>query len=45
MTEFWSNSEVEIILADYFNMLKDELTGIPLNKTAHRRILLPLLTK
>jgi hypothetical protein len=43
MTEFWSNSEIELILADYFNMLTDELRGIPLNKAAHRRILLPLL--
>lgn len=39
----WSNHEVELIIADYFSMLLDELAGKPINKTAHRRQLIPLL--
>jgi hypothetical protein len=43
MTDSWSNIEVELIVADYFSMLIEELTGKPLNKTVHRKKLLPLL--
>lgn len=43
MHDAWSNYEVEIIVADYFNMLTDELSGNPINKTEHRRKLLSLL--
>ncbi|MBN1182106.1 MAG: DUF3883 domain-containing protein [Bacteroidales bacterium] len=43
MPDAWSNIEVELIVADYFNMLIDELTGNPLNKAEHRRKILPLL--
>lgn len=43
MSEFWSNIEIELIIRDYFTMLKDELSGKPLNKAMHRRALLPLL--
>lgn len=43
MSENWSNIEVELIVADYFNMLADELKGIDINKTNHRKSLLPLL--
>lgn len=43
MSEDWTDTEVELIVADYFAMLKDELAGIPINKTFHRRALLPLL--
>jgi hypothetical protein len=43
MPDSWSNIEVEVIVADYFSMLIEELTGKTLNKTVHRRNLLPLL--
>jgi hypothetical protein len=39
----WTDSEVEIIVADYISMLKDELRGITINKTNHRKAILPLL--
>lgn len=39
----WSDIEIELIVHDYFNMLKDELSGRPVNKAAHRKALLPLL--
>lgn len=39
MTKHWSSSEVEIAVADYFHMLRLELTGHRYNKTAHRRFL------
>ena len=43
MAEDWTESEVELIIADYFSMLADELEGKPYNKSEHRRNLLPLL--
>ncbi|MGM9475229.1 DUF3883 domain-containing protein [Pedobacter sp. GSP4] len=43
MTFDWSNKEVELIVADYFGMLVDELEGRTLNKAYHRKALMPLL--
>ena len=43
MLESWSNLEVKLIVADYFNMLVDELAGKVVNKTVHRKALRPLL--
>jgi len=43
MAEPWSNTEVELIIADYFSMLTKELTGNPINKTSHRIALKELL--
>lgn len=43
MTKNWSDSEVEAAVADYFHMLRLELTGIKYNKTEHRRALIELL--
>lgn len=40
----WSENEVRLIVADYFDMLEAELLGNPLNKTEHRRKLLPQLS-
>lgn len=40
----WSRGEVEAIVDDYLNMLASELAGVPYNKAAHRRALLPLLS-
>jgi hypothetical protein len=42
-TNDWTNTEVELIVADYFSMLEKELTGQEYNKTTHRRNLKPLL--
>ncbi|MBX2928048.1 MAG: DUF3883 domain-containing protein [Saprospiraceae bacterium] len=39
----WSNYEVELIVADYFKMLSDELSGNSYKKSEHRKALLPLL--
>jgi hypothetical protein len=43
MTDSWSKIEVEIIVADYFDMLIKELNRIPYNKAEHRRQILPFL--
>ena len=39
----WSRLEVELVVADHFSMLRDELAGRSIDKTAHRRALRPLL--
>lgn len=39
----WKREEVDAIVADYFEMLGAELSGVPYNKTAHRRRLVDLL--
>jgi hypothetical protein len=44
VSEDWSNIEVELIIADYFNMLSAELKGETYSKAEHRRTLLPLLS-
>jgi hypothetical protein len=41
----WSEKEVELIIADYFDMLTMELTDKPYSKAEHRRNLTPLLNK
>ena len=43
MANHWSDSEVEAAVADYFRMLRLELTGHKYNKTEHRRALMQLL--
>jgi len=43
MSDSWSNIEVELIVADYFNMLSAELKGEPYSKAEHRRAIIPLL--
>ena len=43
MAEDWSNTEIELILSDYFSMLTDELAAVPINKTFHRNALKKLL--
>lgn len=40
MANHWSDSEVEAAVADYFRMLRHELTGQKYNKTEHRRALM-----
>ncbi len=39
----WSTDEVRLVVADYFAMLEKELLDRPLNKTEHRRALVPQL--
>jgi hypothetical protein len=39
----WSRLEVELVVADYFAMLLEELAGRAVDKTRHRRALQPLL--
>jgi len=39
----WSNIELDLIIADYFSMLRMELSDIAYNKAEYRRNLLPLL--
>ena len=43
MGEDWSREEVEATVADYFDMLNNELRGLDYNKTDHRRRLARLL--
>lgn len=43
MAEDWSDMENELIVADYFSMLQDEIAGKAYNKTEHRKQLAPLL--
>ena len=39
----WSDQENDLIVADYFAMLADELAGRPYSKAQHRRALMLLL--
>ena len=39
----WSELEVELIVADYFQMLHQELIGKKVSKKEHRLKLMPLL--
>lgn len=39
----WTDKENDLIVADYFAMLAEDIAGRPYNKAEHRRELLPLL--
>ncbi|EKE68386.1 DUF3883 domain-containing protein [Oceanibaculum indicum] len=39
----WTDAENDLIVADYFAMLADDIAGRPYSKAKHRRALLPLL--
>lgn len=39
----WTDAENDFIVADYFAMLADDVTGQPYSKAEHRRRLLPML--
>ncbi len=43
MSDSWSNIEVQLIIADYFNMLSAELRGENYSKAEHRRAIMSLL--
>ncbi len=43
MAEDWTREEVEIIVAEYFEMLQKEQAGIPYSKTETRQRILPFL--
>lgn len=36
----WTDAELDLIVADYFDMLGEEIVGIAFNKAAHNRALL-----
>jgi hypothetical protein len=42
-SEPWTDTENDLIVADYFAMLADDVSGRPYSKAEHRRALLPLL--
>lgn len=39
----WTDAENDLIVADYFAMLAEDMAGRPYNKTQHRRSLMPRL--
>lgn len=39
----WTDEENDLIVADYFAMLAEDMAGRPFNKAQHRRSLMPLL--
>jgi hypothetical protein len=39
----WSSAEIDLVVADYFSMLQDELTGRAVNKAARNRALRELV--
>ena len=39
----WTDQENDLIVADYFAMLADDISGLPYSKAEHRRGLVPLL--
>lgn len=39
----WSDKEVQLIVADYFEMLQAEVDGTPYRKSEHRKALIPKL--
>lgn len=41
----WTDEENDLIVANYFAMLADDVSGRPYNKAEHRRGLLPLLNE
>lgn len=43
MAEAWTDIEIDLIVADYFAMLIEELAGRPFNKAEHNRALQALL--
>lgn len=42
-SDAWTDEENDLIVADYFAMLKADYAGRPYSKAAHRRALIPLL--
>ena len=43
MSDAWSENEVDLIVADYFNMLSAELNNENYSKAVHRRNIIPFL--
>ena len=41
----WTDDEIDLIVADYFLMLNDEMAGGPFNKTEHRRTLIKVVDR
>lgn len=45
MADDWSYIEIDLIVAEYFSMLADELAGKPFNKAGHNRQLQQLIAR
>lgn len=45
MANDWTNEEIDLIVADYFAMLTDELAGVSFNKTQRRKALMQLVNR
>lgn len=45
MSQVWTRDEIDLIVADHFAMLMDELAGRPYNKAEHRRALMKLIDR
>lgn len=43
LSQAWTDAENDLIVADYFAMLANDVAGRPYNKAEHRRLLLPRL--
>ena len=41
----WTESEIEAIVKDYFDMLRDEQRGLVFNKSEHRRALVARISR
>lgn len=45
MSLVWTKDEIDLIVADHFDMLMDELAGRPYSKAEHRRALMKLIDR
>ncbi|WP_298336446.1 DUF3883 domain-containing protein [uncultured Erythrobacter sp.] len=45
LTDVWNDTEIDLIVADYFAMLADELDGKMFNKAEHNRALQELISR
>lgn len=45
MAESWTDAEIDLIVADYFGMLGDELAGLPFNKAQRNRALQEIIPR
>jgi uncharacterized protein DUF3883 len=41
----WTTEELDLIVADYFSMLNDEVAGVHFNKAAHNRLLRSMIAR
>jgi Domain of unknown function (DUF3883) len=41
----WNDSEIDLVVSDYFSMLANEISGLPYNKSEHRRLLIQAIKR